>query len=59
MWKCKALQIMIDQTELKNTDARCRREIKPRIATAEAAFNKKSLFTSKLALDLGKKLVKP
>jgi len=28
-------------------DARCRHEIKPRIAMAKAAFNKKTLFTSK------------
>jgi hypothetical protein len=48
MWKCKALQIIIDQTELKNIDARCRREIKPRIAKAEAAFNRKTLLTSNI-----------
>jgi hypothetical protein len=40
-------------------DARCTREIKPRIAMAKAAFNKKkNLFTSKLYLNLRKKLVK-
>jgi hypothetical protein len=40
-------------------DARCTREIKPRIAMAKAAFNKKkNLFTSKLDLNLRKKLVK-
>jgi hypothetical protein len=41
------------------SDARCTREIKSRIAMAKATFNKKkSLFTSKLDLNLGKKLVK-
>jgi hypothetical protein len=40
-------------------DARCAREIKSRIAVAKATFNKKkTLFTSKLDLNLGKKLVK-
>jgi hypothetical protein len=40
-------------------DARCTREIKSRIAMAKAAFNKKNnLFTSKLDLNLRKKLVK-
>jgi hypothetical protein len=39
-------------------DARCTREIKSRIAMAKAAFNKKTLFTSKLHLNLSKKLVK-
>jgi hypothetical protein len=34
------------------------REIKGRIAMAKAAFNKKTLFTSKLDLELWKKLVK-
>jgi hypothetical protein len=38
-------------------DARCIREIRSRIATARAAFNKKkALFTSKLDLNLRKKL---
>jgi hypothetical protein len=37
-------------------DARCTREIKARIAMAKAAFNKKTLFTSKL--EIMKKLVK-
>jgi hypothetical protein len=37
----------------------CTREIKSIIATANAAFNrKKTLFTNKLDLNLGKKLVK-
>jgi hypothetical protein len=64
------IKIMIDQKQLKNveyfnylgnmitSDARCRREIKYRIAMAQAAFNKKTLFTSKLDLNLSKKLVK-
>ena len=40
-------------------DARCTREIKSRTAMARATFNrKKSLFTSKLDLNLRKKLVK-
>ena len=40
-------------------DGRCTSEIKSRIAMAEAAFNKKNtLFTSKLDLNLRKKLVK-
>jgi hypothetical protein len=62
---------MIDQKQLENVeyfkylgsmitnDARCTREIKYRIAMAKAAFNKKkNLFTSKLDLNLRKKLVK-
>jgi hypothetical protein len=39
-------------------DAKCTHEIKSRIAMAKAAFNKKTLFTSKLDLTLSKKLVK-
>jgi hypothetical protein len=39
-------------------DARCTYEIKSRIAMAKAAFNKKTLFTSKLDLNLRRKLVK-
>ena len=40
-------------------DGRCTCEIKSRIAIAKAAFNKKKkLFTSKLDLNLRKKLVK-
>jgi hypothetical protein len=39
-------------------DARCTREIKARIAMAITALNKKTLFTSKLDLELRKKLVK-
>jgi hypothetical protein len=34
------------------------REIKPSIAVAKAAFDNKTLFTSKLDLNLRKKLVK-
>jgi hypothetical protein len=43
---------------LITNDARCTREIKSRIAMAKAAFNKKTLFTSKLDLNLRKKVVK-
>jgi hypothetical protein len=40
-------------------DARCTREIKSRVAMEKAAFNKKkTLFTSKLDLNLRKKLIK-
>jgi hypothetical protein len=40
-------------------DARCTFEIKSRIATARAAFNKqKTLFTNHLVLSLRKKQVK-
>ena len=63
---------MIDQKQLENVecfkylgslltnDGRCTREIKSRIAMAEAAFNnkKKNLFTSTLDLNLRKILVK-
>jgi ABC-type uncharacterized transport system YnjBCD permease subunit len=41
--------------------ARCTREIKSRLALAKAAFNKKkkkTLFTSKLDLNLRRKLVR-
>jgi hypothetical protein len=64
------IKIMIDKKQQENveyfnylgsmitSDARCTREIKSRTATAKAAFNKKkSLFTSKLDLNLRKKLV--
>jgi hypothetical protein len=64
------MKIMIDQKQLENAeyfnylgsmitnDASCTREIKSRIAMAKAAFNKKkNLFTSKLDLNLRKKLV--
>jgi len=63
--------IMINQKQLENVecfkylgsmltnDARCTREIKSRIAMAKAAFSKKkTLFTSKLELNLRKKLIK-
>jgi hypothetical protein len=39
-------------------DGRCTGEIKFRIAMAKTAFNKKTLFTSKLDLNLRKKVVK-
>jgi hypothetical protein len=63
-----AVTIMIDQKQLENVecfkylgsiltnDGRCTCEIKSRIAMAKAAFNKKkTLFTSKLDLNLRKK----
>ncbi|PNF20136.1 hypothetical protein B7P43_G04362 [Cryptotermes secundus] len=62
--------IKIDQKQLENVkcfkylgslltdDGRRTCEIKSRIATAKAAFSKKNLFTSKLDLNLRKKLVK-
>ena len=63
--------IMIDQKQLENVecfkylgsiltnDGRCTCEIKSRIATVKAAFNKKkTLFTSELDLNLRKKLIK-
>ena len=62
---------MIDQKQLENVvsfkylgimltkDGRCTCEIKSRIAMAKAALNKKkNLFTSKVNLNLKKKLVK-
>ena len=64
------LEIMTDQKRMENVeyfnylgnikkDARCIRDIKTRNANAKAAFNrKKTLFTSKLDLNLKKKLVK-
>jgi hypothetical protein len=64
------VQIVIDQKQLENVkyfkylgsmttnDSRCTREIKSRIAMAKAAFNKKTLITSKLDLNLRKKLLK-
>jgi len=64
-------KIMIEQKQLENVeyfkysgsiltnDGRYTCEIKSRIAMAKAAFNKKkNLFTSKLDLELRKKLVK-
>ena len=63
--------VMIDQKQLENVkclkylgslltnDGRCTHEIKSRIAKAKAAFSKKQiLFTSKLDLNLRKKLIK-
>jgi hypothetical protein len=65
------MKIMTDQKQLENVEyfnylgslvtnyARCTSEIKSRIAMAKAAFNKKkNLFTSKLDLNLSKKLEK-
>ena len=65
------IQIMLDQKQQESVeyfsylgnmiinDVKCRQEIKSRIALAKAAFNKKkALFTSKLDLNLKKKLVK-
>jgi hypothetical protein len=65
------VKIMIDQKQLENVesfkylgsiltnDGRCTCETKRKIAMAKAAFNKKRIpFTSKLDLELRKKLVK-
>jgi hypothetical protein len=65
------LQIKIDEKQVENVeefnylgsmitnDARRTREIKARIAKAKTAFNKKkTLLTSKLDLELKKKVVK-
>ena len=65
------ITITVDQKQLENVkcfkylgsmltdDGRCTCEIKSRIAMAKAAFNKKkNNFTSKLDLNLRKKLVK-
>jgi len=61
---------MVDQKQLENVecfkylgsmlnDGRCTHEIKSRIAMAKAAFSKKkNLFTSKLDVNLRKKLIK-
>jgi len=38
--------------------ARCKQEIKSKIAMAKAAFNKKNLFTSTFVLNLRNKTVK-
>ena len=67
-----SVTITIDQKQLENVkcfkylgsmltdDGRCTCEIKSRFAMAKAAFNKKkkNLFTSKLDINLRKKLVK-
>jgi hypothetical protein len=62
--------VIYERAELKNVeyfyylgsmitnDARCTCEVKSRIAMAKAAFNKKTLFTSKLDLNLRNKLAK-
>jgi hypothetical protein len=65
------VKLVIDQKKTKNVgsfkylgsrltnDGRCTCEIKSRIAMAKAAFNKKrALFTSKMNLELRKKLLK-
>jgi len=44
---------------LITNDARCKREIKSRIAMAKVAFNRKrTVFASKLDLNLRRKVVK-
>jgi hypothetical protein len=64
------IKITIYQKQLHNVEyfiylgsmitnyARCKREIKSRIAMATAIFNKETIFTSKLDLNLRKELVK-
>jgi hypothetical protein len=65
------VQIKVHQKQLENikyflylgsmitSAAKCAREIKSRVVTVNAAFNKKNtLFTSKLGLKLKKKLAK-
>jgi hypothetical protein len=64
------VEIMTDQKQLENVehfyylgsmitnDARCTRGIKPTIAMAKAAFNRKILLTSKLDLNIRKKVLK-
>jgi hypothetical protein len=65
------VKLMMDQKQLENVksfkylgsmltnDGRCSHEIKSRTVMAKAAFNKKrALFTSKMDLELRKKLVK-
>jgi hypothetical protein len=42
---------------IMTNNARCTHEIKSRIVMAKAEFNKKTLFTSKLDLNLRKKIV--
>ena len=69
--KPSTVTIMLGQKQLENVecfkylgsiltnDGRCTCEIKSKIAMAKAAFNKKkTLFTSKLDLNLRKKPVK-
>jgi hypothetical protein len=54
------LQLVKLQKKLSilTNDGRCTCEIKSRTAMVKAAFNKKTLFTSKLDLNVRKKLVK-
>jgi hypothetical protein len=62
---------LLGQKELENVEhftylgsiiitnaARCTRDIKSRLAMVKAAFNKMTLFTSKLDLNLRRKLVR-
>jgi DNA-directed RNA polymerase specialized sigma54-like protein len=42
---------------MTTNDARCTREIKSRITTAKAAYNKKKAFSPAKILNLGKKLI--
>jgi hypothetical protein len=69
LWLPSPVQILIGQKQLKNVeyfnyfgsmitnDTKCTCEIKYRTAMAEAAFSKKTLFTSNLDFSLRKKLV--
>jgi hypothetical protein len=54
---CAELEYLSYLGSLVTDDARCTREIKYRIITAKAAFKKKTLFTSKMDVDLRKELV--
>jgi hypothetical protein len=54
----KMLSLHFDKSSIIANNARYIREIKSRIATAKAAFNKEALFTFKLDCNLGKKPVK-
>ena len=68
--KPSPIKITIDQKQMENVksfkylgsmlteDGRCTCEIKSRIAMAKAAFNKKNLYTSKLDLNLRKRLMR-
>jgi hypothetical protein len=53
------LQDFNDLSSIVINDARCTREMKSRIVTAKAKFNRKmALFTTKMDFELRKKLVK-
>jgi hypothetical protein len=43
---------------MMTNDTRCTHEVKSRVAMAKGALNKKTLFSSKLDINLRKKLVK-